>query len=104
MGKGEVADRAVPLDGDLKRGGEVLLVLGWDGGRLLPLAEEAVVNECLIGIDGGRISPVPTCTTGACATSFRGKEGTLGIGIPVAFTFACRGFFGVRAALLGTRS
>ena len=69
LGETEIADRAIPLNGDLERGGEVMLVLGRDGGRLLPLTEEAVVNEGLVSIDRARIGPIAACPTCTCSSS-----------------------------------
>ena len=88
MGKGEVADGAVPLDGDLEHGCEVVTVLRRDGGRLLPLAVKAVVDQGVIGINGGGIGTVSPRTTRTGAATLGGEEGVLGIGVSLALSLA----------------
>ena len=62
LGEPEVADRPISLDRNPEHGGEVVLVLGRDGCRLLPLAEESVVDQRLVGIDRTRVGSVTSGT------------------------------------------
>ena len=89
------------MDRDLERGGEVMLVLRGNGSRLLPLAEETVVNQGLIGINRGGISPVTTGTSRSCTPSLGSKECRLGIGVTVALAFASGSFLGITRILFG---
>ena len=91
----ESADGSVALDGDLQHRREVVLVLRRDGGRLLPLAVKAVVNERVVGVDGSRVGAVAPCPTCSRAATLGGKECGLGRGVSLARTLAGRGRGGI---------
>ena len=104
MGEREVADGAVALDGNLQPGREVVAMFRRNGGGLLPLTVEAIVDQCVIGIDGRWIGAVASRSTSASAATFGSKESVLRIGVPLAFSPAGGCFFGIAGALLGIRS
>ena len=48
-----------------------MFMFGRDGGRLLPLAKESIVDQGLIGTDGRGIGSVATCSSGTDAAALR---------------------------------
>ena len=106
LGEPEIADRAVPLDGDFEHTGEVVAVLGRDGCGLLPLTVESVVDKRVVGVDGARIGTIPAGPASTRSAPLGIQEGVLRVGVPLPFAFARRGlltvagFFRAAVALL----
>ena len=88
LGQREGTDGAVALNGDLEYRRKVVLVLGRDGGRLLPLAEETVVDERVVGVDRAGIGAIPAGATCTCPAPLGIQEGVLRFGVPLALSLA----------------
>ena len=62
------------------------------------------MDQCVIGINGGWVGSVAPGSTGTGAAALGGKEGILGIGVPLALSLAGGSLCMIAAALLGARS